>query len=84
VCAHNGHWRGIHLHNAIADRPLPALVLPGARLRATAPLLHAEPPGAFPRRLSAAYLVGSVQPDPAEASAGAGTDQLPGCVARAV
>jgi len=82
--AHNGHWRGLHLHDAVADRPLPALVLPGARLRAAAPVLDAESPGAVPGRMPAADLVGSVQPDPVEAPAGAGTDQLPGGVARAV
>lgn len=82
--AHNGHWRGLYLHDAVADRPLPALVLSGARLWPAAPVLDAQPAGAVPGRLPTADLVGPVQPDPAASPAGAGADQLPGSVARAV
>lgn len=83
MCAHYGHWSGLYIHHAVADRPLSAVVLPGAGLRAAAPLLDAESASAIAGGVSFADVIWTVQPDPTAAPTGAGADQLPGGLARA-
>lgn len=79
--AHNGHWSRIHFHNALADRPLPALVFAGARLRAAASLLDAQSAGAFAGRMSTADVIGPLESHSAASSAGTGADELSGRLA---
>lgn len=50
MCAHNGHWRRLYIHNAVAERPISAMVFTGQRLWSATFVFDAKPAGAVTGR----------------------------------
>lgn len=48
--AHNGHWRRLYIDNAVAERPISAMVFTGQRLWPATFVLDAKPAGAVTGR----------------------------------
>jgi len=74
MCSHNGHWSWVHFNDAITDRSLPTLVLPGSRLWTAAFVLDEESAGSLAGRLPAFDVIGLIQSYTAASFAGTGVD----------
>nr|KAF6489417.1 F-box and leucine rich repeat protein 16 [Molossus molossus] len=74
VCTHHGHWPQLFIHHVVPPQPLPAMVLPGAGLRAEAPSGHEEFASPVSGRMPTADHHRVVGPGAAAGAGGTGAD----------